>query len=195
MNKSVTHAHVASAATAINVLTQASTPATSSRSISGNETRATILDRHKNTVPRQQTTRYGPGVERHCRSSVVDRKEGNCAIPCIMSTTCSPSACLHLYNPHLDVSPQFEQLLRVSDFIYVRKQRLLQLCTNIMPKASFMQIPDECLLIILARIDLQSLCHVSGTCQYMRRLIKVRSFYSTHAYRSTHITMRHDAVS
>lgn len=39
--------------------------------------------------------------------------------------------------------------------------------------ASFMQIPEECLLIILARVDLQSLCHVSATCQYMRTLIKV----------------------
>ena len=49
--------------------------------------------------------------------------------------------------------------------------------------ASFMQIPEECLLMILARVDLQSLCHVSATCQYMRTLIKVGNMSSCmHTY-------------
>jgi fructose-bisphosphate aldolase class 1 len=47
--------------------------------------------------------------------------------------------------------------------------------------ASFMQIPEECLLIILARADLQSLCHVSATCQYMRTLFKVSNQINMHA--------------
>ena len=48
--------------------------------------------------------------------------------------------------------------------------------------ASLMQIPEECLLVILARVDLQSLCQVSATCQYMRMLIKVRMLTTMHAH-------------
>ena len=53
--------------------------------------------------------------------------------------------------------------------------------SDITTMASFMQIPEECLLIILARADLQSLCHVSATCQYMRTLIKVSNQINMHA--------------
>lgn len=41
--------------------------------------------------------------------------------------------------------------------------------------SSLQSLPEECLLLVLARVDLQSLCHVSATSQYLHGVIKVSS--------------------